>query len=280
MLRSAFVLSALLATNAAALTAQPVDGPRGSIRIRGSDTMLLLVQRWSEGFMTSHPGISVEVRGGGTTKGLEALIAGEVDIASASRPLRPDEAQRMLERHGSLGFSVLAARDALSVYVHPANPIRDLTLEQLRAIFTGRVQRWSQLGAERTRADEIMVVNRSPASGSRLFFREHVLLGERYTRRARVRPTTANVAAAVAAAPGAIGYGGIGLAEGVRLLEVEGVAPSFENIRNGAYPISRYLYLYISAPPAGLVKQFIDWMLGDDGQRVVAEVGYVPLRDP
>ncbi len=279
-MRYLLVLAAVVAVYADVAAAQPADRQNGSIRIRGSDTMLLLVQRWSEEFMTAHPGISVEARGGGTTKGLNALIEGEVDIASASRPLRPDEAQRMLERHGSLGFSVLAARDALSVYVHPSSPIRNLSLEQLRVIFTGRVQRWSQLGSETTPHDEILVINRSPASGSRLFFREHVLLGAKYVRRARVRPTTASVAAAVTAAPGAIGYGGIGLAEGVRLLEIDDVEPSFENVRNGSYPISRYLYLYAAKPPAGVTRSFIDWILGDAAQRVVAEVGFVPLRDP
>ncbi|MDX1382328.1 MAG: phosphate ABC transporter substrate-binding protein, partial [Thermoanaerobaculia bacterium] len=258
---------------AAAVPAQDPD----RVRIRGSDTMALLVRRWAEAFMTTHAGVAVEVDGGGTAKGTQALIAGSADIAAASRPLTPDESRLMVENRGTLGYSVLTARDALSVYVHPDNPVDDLSLEQLRGIFTGRVRSWSEVGGAEAR---IRVWNRNPASGTRLLFQEHVLGGEPYLRRARTAATTAAVVAAVGADPDAIGYGGFGGAANVRRISVEGVQPSEEHVRDGSYPIARYLYLYTALPPRGPVKTFIDWVLSDDGQRVVRESGYVPLREP
>jgi len=249
--------------------------PSARIRVKGSDTMLLLARRWAEAFMATHPGVAVEVDGGGTATGIRALIAGDADVAAASRPLRPEESQQLAERHGTLGYSVLTARDALSVYVHPDNPVTDLSTASLRAVFTGAVRRWSELGG---RGGEIVVLNRNPSSGTRLFFAEHVLGGEDYTRRDRVLATTAAIVEAVRQDPDAIGYGGIGVAEGVRLCTIDGVAPSAEHVRDGTYPIARYLYLYTAVPPRGAVKDFIDWVLGSEGQAVVAEVGYVALH--
>ncbi len=273
--RAGWLLAAAVMVAAACAGGSADATPRGKIRIKGSDTMLLLVQRWAEAFMATHPGVAVEVEGGSTTKGLRALIDGVVEIASASRPLRPEEAKQLAERWGTLGYSVLAARDALSVYVHPDNPATDLDLEQLRGIFTGEIRNWRAVGGKTA---EITVIARNPASGTRLFFAEHVLGGEPYTRRARVLNTTTRVVEAVRNDANAIGYGGFGHAEGVRRCNVGGVAPSTANVHDGSYPIARYLYLYTAEPPAGLVKKFVAWVLGDEGQRVVTESGYVPLR--
>jgi phosphate transport system substrate-binding protein len=248
--------------------------PRGEIRIKGSDTMLLLVERWAQAFMMAHPGVVVEVEGGGTATGIRELIRGDVEIASASRPLRPEEARRLLERQGSLGYAVLVGRDALSVYLHPDNPVTDLSLVELRGIFTGEIRRWSEVGGRDAR---ITVLTRNPASGTYFFFAQHVLGGGEYTRRARVLPTTAAIIDAVQADPDAVGYGGVGYVEGVRPCAVEGVAPTAENVRLGEYPISRYLYFYTAAPPEGLIKDFVDWVLGAEGQAIVREVGYVAL---
>ncbi len=278
----AFLLLALLAAAGASFAAEPRRP--GKIRIEGSDTMLLLARPWAESFMASHPGVAVEVTGGGSAKGLRALVAGTADIATASRPLTPEEAREMVEHRGSLGYSVLTARDALSVYLHPGNSVQTLTLAQLRGIFTGEIRRWSELGGVDA---PIAVINRNPASGTRLFFAEHVLGGASYARRAKVVPTTAAVIAAVAGDPHAIGYGGIGYggiaygderAAGVSLCTVDGVAPSARHVRDGSYPIARYLYLYTASPPRGRVKDFIDWVLSDDGQEVVRRLGYVALH--
>lgn len=254
-----------------------VATPRGEIRIRGSDTMLYLVRRWAEGFMATHPGVVVEVEGGGTAKGVRALIAGQVDVASASRPMESDEARQLFEQRGTLGYAVLTARDALTLYLHPENPVRNLTREQLRGIFTGEIRRWSEVGG---RDAAIVVLNRNSASGTHAFFAEHVLGGAEYTRRARVMPTTRAIVEEVAGNVDAIGYGGFGYVDAVFPCPVEGVPPSAENVRDGTYPIARYLYLYTAVPPEGVVKELVDWVLGDEGQRLVAEVGYIPLREP
>ena len=255
----------------------PAAGDPARLRIRGSDTMLRLVQRWAEAFMAAHPGIVVEVEGGGTAVGIRSLIRGRADIATASRPLTSDEARQLVEGRGSLGYAILTARDALSVYLHPDNPVTDLTLDQLRGIFSGELRRWSEVGGSDA---EIVVLNRNPASGTQLFFAEHVLRGASYRRDARVLPTTAAIVAAVAADPHAIGYGGIGYAEGVRLCTIDGVAPSTLNVRRGTYPIARYLYFYTAEAPDGLLQELVDWVLGSEAQALVTEAGYVALYEP
>ena len=266
-----------LALALALLASGAVGGAPERLRIRGSDTMLPLLVLWADGFMAAHPGVVVEIEGGGTGTGIRALIRGNVDLASASRPLRAEEARGLLERQGSLGYAVLTARDALSVYVHPSNPVHDLSLAQVRAIFTGEIHNWKEVGGHDAR---IQILGRNPASGTHGFFAEHVLQGEEYTRQARVRPTTAGIVKTVQEDPAAIGYGGIGYAKEVRACHLEGVAPTAENVRRGKYPVSRYLYLYTAQPPAGLVQVFIDWVLGPEGQGLVPEAGYVALYEP
>ena len=246
-----------------------------SIRIRGSDTLLPLVRAWATEYMRTHPGISIRTQGGGSSRGLRALIEGHVDIAAASRPMAPEEARRILERHGSLGYSTLVARDALSVFVHPDNQVGALDLGQLRRVFRGEVARWSVLGG----ADEdIELINRNAASGTRAFFAERVLRGGDFGRGQTV-VTNAEVVRRVARQPGAIGYGGLAAADGsVVVVNVEGVAPTEENVRDGSYPISRYLYLYTAEPPRCAIQDFLAWVVGEAGQAVVRRNGYVALR--
>lgn len=249
------------------------EGTR-SIRIKGSDTMLRLVNRWAEEFMKVHPDIAVYVEGGGTETGIRALIEGETDLTSASRTLRAPEVKRLLQKRGSLGLSILTAKDALSVYLHPDNPVQDLTLEQLRDIFTGEIRNWKDAGGQNA---TIRVISRPPNSGTFVFFEEHVLEGESYTRRSESVPTTSAVIREVRADPDAIGYGGLAYGRDVIHIAVDGVEPTAENVRNGSYPIARYLYLFAAEPPEGDIKMFVDWILSNSGQEIVGEVGYIPL---
>lgn len=255
--------------------APPLHPQAETLRIRGSDTLLPLVRAWATEYMASHPRVAIRAEGGGSGRGLRALIEGDIDIASSSRPMEPEEARRILERHGSLGYSTLVARDALSVYVHPDNPIRSLDLESLGRVFRGEIERWSVLGG----ADvEIRLVQRNAASGTRSFFAERVLRGQGHGR-AQTAVTTAEVVRRVARDPGAIGYGGLAAADdSVVALRIEGVEPTEENVRDGSYPISRYLYLYTAEPPRGAVQEFLAWVVSDDGQAVVRRSGYVALR--
>lgn len=250
------------------------DDGAETLRIKGSDTMLRLVSRWAEDFMKLHPDIAVYTEGGGSETGIRALIEGEVDLSSASRTLRPSEVGQLLEKRGSLGLSILTAKDALSVYLNPANPVRDLSFAQLKDIFSGRIDNWREISGENL---PIVVIGRQPNSGTFLFFKEHVLEGAQYSSRSTTVPTTSAVIAQVKAQRGAIGYGGLAYGKDVIHCAVEGVEPTAENVRNGSYPIARYLYFFAAAPPQGSIKLFVDWVLSSAGQQIVDEIGYIPL---
>ena len=246
------------------------------IRLKGSDTMLLLVQRWNADFMKNNPDISVYVEGGGSKTGIQALIEGTIDIAAVSRPWQPDEISELVEEQGSLGITILCARDALSVYLHPDNPVQDLSSEQIKDLFSGRITNWKDVGG----LDEpVTVVNRNPNSGTYLFFSEHVLLGESYSAAAVTLPTTSDITDFVARNRGAVGYGGMTYGREVYHSKVDGVNPTLPNVRNGEYAIARYLYLSTTRPPHGLIKRYVDWVLSEEGQQIVEEVGFIPLYE-
>lgn len=243
------------------------------VRIKGSDTMLILATRWAEEYMKLNPDVSVYVEGGGTEKGVAALIKGKADICAASRPLRAQEARLLAEKYRYIGISHLVAKDALSIYLHPENPVQNLSLTQLKQIFRGAITNWNQVGGNN---DPILVLIRSPNSGTYLYFNEHVLEGEPYSQFAQVMPTTSAVVKTVAENKEAIGYGGIAYGITLKHCQIDEIAPTEENVRNDTYPIIRYLYLYTTNTPRGAVKSFIDWVL-KDGQKTVTEVGYISL---
>ena len=251
-------------------------GARASerVRIAGSDTMAVLTRVWTERFMEGNPGVAVLSTGGGTGEGIRALVAGAVDVAAASRPLTPAEVEALHGRTGTLGVGFRCALDGLSIYLHPDNPVRSLTLLQVKGIFTGRIGTWAKLGG----ADApIEVLTRQPSSGTYRLFQELVLDEEPYSERATALPTTTAIVDAVRADPNAVGYGGLGYGADVVHCAVDGVAPSAATVRDGSYPLARYLYLYTARPPAGTVKRFIDWVLSPAGQRIVTDAGSVPL---
>lgn len=236
--------------------------------------MAVLNRRLAEEFMVVRPGVLVQVEGEGTATGLVALIEGRADIWAASRPPTAAEIQLLFEHFETLGQAAVVARDALSVYLNPGNPVRSLTTEQVRRIFSGEVEDWSEVGG---RPAPIRVTIRPPTSGTHRFFRDHVLHGAEFSDRAEVIAHTADIAAAVAVDLDAIGFGGVAYARDVRHCMVEGQAPAAPGTRyESGYPLSRNLYLVTAAPPTGQVKAFVDWSLSAAGQRVVAEVGYLP----
>jgi phosphate transport system substrate-binding protein len=244
-----------------------------TIRIVGSDTMHILASRWAEEYMRQRPTVSVYSESRGTELGIKAMINGEAEICSASRPLRPEEVRLLAQKYGKLGMGFLVAKDALSVYLHPENPVKDLTLDQLRNIFSGKVRNWRAVGGY---DEPILVMIRPPNSGTHLYFREHVLGGAQYSEFAQIVPTTPRMVTAVSETQGAIGYGGIAYGPNLVHSRIDGVAPSEENVRNDSYPIVRYLYLYTVDTPQDEAKGFIDWIL-KEGQRTVRQVGFVPL---
>ncbi|MGH7598403.1 MAG: phosphate ABC transporter substrate-binding protein [bacterium] len=244
------------------------------IRIKGSDTMVILAQRWAEEYMKQHTGIAVYVEGGGTATGIEALIKDEIEICTASRPLQPGEVRRLAQQQQNVGMAFRVAKDGLSIYLHPENPIRDLRLEQVKDIYTGKIKNWREAGGK----DEPLVAfSRAPSSGTYLYFQEHVLEGQPYGENVIVMPTTAAIVAEVEKNPRAIGYGGLAYGKNLVHCKINGASPTDESVREDKYPIARYLYFYTIKKPDTVVKSFIDWVLGKEGQRVVKEIDYIPL---
>lgn len=247
------------------------------IRIKGSDTMVPLLQLWAEEFMKTHAGISIYTEGGGTATGIEALVKNQADISAASRPLRSLEAQKIAQEFGAVGVSVLVGKDALSVYLHPDNPVRTLSMEDLRKIFIGEIINWSELIEWN---QPIKVLIRPPNSGTHLYFKEHVLQGESYRSDAIMISTTDSIESTILRSPNSIGYGGMGRAGSLTHCHINGIAPTGANVIAGLYPITRYLYLYTVNTPRGVVKKFIDWVLSPQGQKVVEEANYFPIWAP
>jgi phosphate transport system substrate-binding protein len=251
------------------------------ITVKGSDTMVILAQRWAERYMAAHPDVTVQVTGGGSGTGISALINGSTDICNASRPMKQSERDKLKSRYGSLGVEIKTARDGVTVYVNDTNPLAELTMAQIEGIYTGKITNWKDLGGP---DEKIILYGRENSSGTFVFFRDNVLNGADYATSMQSLPGTAAVVNAVAKDKYGIGYGGAAYAKGVKEVKVKKDAsapaygPSEENVKTGNYPISRYLYMYIKNRPSGAMKDYIDWILGNDGQKIVREVGYFPIR--
>jgi phosphate transport system substrate-binding protein len=243
------------------------------IRIKGSDTMRILVDRLAEEYMKTVPGIAIFVDGGGTALGIRDLTRNRIDICTASRTIRAEEVRLLAENFNRIGMKIRVAKDALSVYLNPQNPLRDLSMRQLSDIFTGKIKNWKAVGGDDA---PIHLFIRSPNSGTFLFFKEHVLDGKDYSQEAKTKATTMAIINAVSEDVNGIGYGGLAYGAEVIHSKINQVAPSEQNVKNNRYPIIRYLYFYTIDTPQGHVKAFIDWVLRD-GQRLVREVGYIPL---
>ena len=244
------------------------------VRVTGSDTMLTLAGRWAEAFMSLNPGIVVRVEGGGTGAGVVALVDGRADLATGSRPLLPSEGQRLNEKHASLGVSFRCARDGVSVFLNPDNPVRDIDLPRLKELFDGRIVNWRVVGGRDAR---VHILRRPPNSGTHQLFRELVLDEEDYALEATILPTTAAVVDAVRHDTAAVGYGGLAFAPDLVHCAVGGHPPTPANVRNGSYPLARYLYLHAVRRPRGWPRRFVDFVFSDAGQRIVEEVGFVSL---
>ena len=244
------------------------------IRIKGSDTMLLLNQMLAAEFMKEHKGLSVYVNGGGTGTGVEALIRNNVDLCAASRPLEPNEIQKFGEEFSTVGMSFLIARDALSIYINSKNNVNNLTIEQIAKIFKCEITNWRDLGGNDI---PILPITRSSASGTYLYFTKHVLKGEEICKTIPIANTTNEITRFVKRNINALGFGGIGYIDSSMQCNVNGVEPTRENVLNNTYPISRYLRFYTSRKPKGNVKLFIDWVTSRNGQKLVESMGYIPL---
>ena len=269
------------------LTTSPLFAKDGSsLQIKGSDTMVNLVQAWAETFMAQKPGAFIAVTGGGSGTGLSSIISGSCDIAMSSRNIK----QKEIDLAGQKGIypkEYKVALDGLAVVVHPSNPVSQLTLDQLAGIFTGKIKNWKKAGGKDAR---IVLLSREVNSGTHVYFKEHVLRKgdaasrEEFSPEALLLSSSQAIADEVAQNPDAIGYYGMGyLSDRQKAVSVASApggkvaAPTIENVLSGHYPISRPLFFYTRGEPTGDVKEFVEFVLSSEGQAVVSEQDFVPI---
>jgi phosphate transport system substrate-binding protein len=250
-------------------------------RIKGSDTMLPISQREAESYMKANPRQTVTVIGGGSGVGISALVEGTTDVAQSSRKIKFDE-KKKLQASGKAVKEVVAAFDALAVIVHPSNKVQNLTREQLEAIFTGKIKNWKDVGGGDLK---IIPYARETSSGTYEFFKESVLKNKNYVNGIMSMPATGAIIQSVSQTAGAIGYVGLAyLNRSVKAIRVsyDGgknfVEPSVASAKSKAYPISRPLFYYYIAQSGEKVMPFINHVLSEAGQKVVADVGFIPVR--
>jgi phosphate transport system substrate-binding protein len=251
-----------------------------NVTVKGSDTMVILGQRWAEVYRKKNPGASIQVTGGGSGVGLAALINGTTDIAEASRPMKDAERTQLKDKRGMATVELPVALDGLAVYVHESNPVKELSLEQLKKIYTGAMKNWKDVGGKDER---ILLYGRENSSGTYTYFKENVLENTDYYPTTQTLPGTAAVINAVSKDIRGIGYGGIAYLKGVRAIKVkkdassQAIEPTMEAVQKNIYPISRFLFWYMAGKPAGEIKKLADWVVSEEGQAVVKDVGYYPL---
>ena len=261
-----------------------------TVRITGSDTMVNLVQAWAENYKTKRPDIAVQVAGGGSGVGIAGLIDGILDIAASSREIEPGEVERATERNGVKPSEFKVALDGLAIYTHRSNPIEQISIEELADIYGegGSILKWSQLGIHNPscRSDEIIRVSRQNNSGTYVYFREALLGTSRELKMGSIDQSgSKDVVVLVSRTPCAIGYSGMAYVipevKRLRLSQKKGdpaVFPSAETAIDGTYALARPLYLYTRETPKGAVLEFLDWVLGEEGQKLVNDIGYVPVN--
>jgi phosphate transport system substrate-binding protein len=272
------ILAAAVLIAATSLVAQR----RETITIKGSDTMVILGQRWAEDYMKKFPGVAIQVTGGGSGTGIAALINGTTDIAESSRAMKQAEKDQVKARRGLDVLELPVAVDGLAVYVHETNPVNSLTVEQIRKIYTGAIKNWKEVGG---RDERIILYSRENNSGTYVYFKEEVLKNADFFPTAQTLPGTAAVINATAKDRRGIGYGGIAYGKGIKHLLVSkdekspAVDPTLENVLSGDYPISRPLFFYFAGMPSGELLKFAQWVVTKEGQAVVENVGYYPLNE-
>lgn len=263
-----------------AIMASTTAFSQSKITVKGSDTMVILAQKWAELYMKSNPTTSIQVTGGGSGIGITALINGTTDICNASRPMKQTEIEKLKARYNALGVEIPCAKDGVTIFVHETNKVEEFTLQQLSDIYTGKIRNWKELGGNDA---EIRLYGRENSSGTYTYFHDEVVKAD-YAANTQSLPGTAAVVNAVKKDVNGIGYGGAAYAVGIKHGKVKtdsksiAYDPSNENIAKGVYPITRYLYMYLRNRPTGETKKYIDWILSTEGQRVVTEVGYFPVK--
>lgn len=258
-----------------------------ALQIKGSDTMVNLGQAWAEAFSKKRTGVNIAVTGGGSGTGMTALINGTCDLAESSRAIEPKE----IEKAKAKGFApkeFLVALDGIAVVVHPKNPVKNLTADQLREIFLGNITNWKTVGGANK---PIVILSREFNSGTHIFFKEHILRRgsakgpEEFSPSALMMPSSQAIADEVAGNENAIGYYGMGyISPRQKIIAVAKdakspyIEPTLPNVKSKTYPISRPLFLYTCGEPKGMIKDFIDFVFSPEGQELVKKIDFVPIK--
>jgi phosphate transport system substrate-binding protein len=264
-------------------------GGRALIQNKGSDTLVNVAQAWAEAYKEVNPDVAVAVSGGGSGTGISAMINGTVGIANASRKMKEEEMEAA-RKNGVEPIEFVVGYDALAVFLHKDNPAESFTFEQLSTIYGegGGVDKWSQLGltVPGCSSDEIVRVSRQNNSGTYVYFKEAVLSeGRDYKLGSRDMHGSKDVVDLVSKTPCAIGYSGLAYATPevkmpciMKDSEHPCVVPSTEAAVDGSYPIARPLFMYTRGQPEGAIKEYMEWILSDEGQCIIQEKGYAPMR--
>jgi phosphate transport system substrate-binding protein len=267
----------------------PSAGTSAYIQNKGSDTIVNLALAWAERYQTEHPDISISVTGGGSGTGIAALINGTVDIANASRTITADEIKQA-KANGINPVQVVISRDAIAVVVNPQNPVRRLTLQQISDIYSGKINNWTGVGGDDR---PIVRLSRETNSGTHVYFLQTVIrLGDPknttlFSTDTLLLPSSEGIINEVRQNPNAIGYDGLGYIPPDLMNSVIAVArdaggayviPSITTVNNNSYPVSRDLYMYTNGQPTGAIKDYINWILSPEAQKIVADLGFVPIK--
>ena len=284
-----FLYSSGCAGQSSASLAKPGTGTSAYIENKGSDTIVNLALAWAEQYQKENPGVRISVTGGGSGTGIAALINGTVDIANASRNIKPEE-QQEAEKNGVEPVEFVIARDAIAVIVNPENPVDHLTLQQISDIYSGKINNWSQIGGDQR---PIVRLSRETNSGTHVYFLEEVLrLGNQddktlFSTDTLLLPSSEGIMAEVRDNPNVIGYDGLGyVTADVKVIAVaKGISdnfilPSAKTVNNNTYPIARDLYMYTAGQPQGAIKTYLDWIFSAEAQQIVTQLGFVPIGSP
>ncbi len=249
----------------------PAEEASSTLSIAGSTTVQPVAELLAEAFMAANPGIEVTVAGGGSSTGVKSVAEGQVDIGNASREVKQSE----FDEHPELTPYAIA-KDGVAVVVHPSNPVADLTAEQVKEIFLGNIQNWSEVGGN----DEmITVVSREEGSGTRATFDELALDEELPTDFAIIVSSNGNMVTTVSTTENAIGYVSFGyMDESTKGVAINGVEPTVENVLSGAFGISRNLNMITMGEAEGLAKAFLDFVFSAEGQEIVEKESFIAVK--
>ncbi|RJP48514.1 MAG: PstS family phosphate ABC transporter substrate-binding protein [Anaerolineaceae bacterium] len=283
-----FLLLSFIITSCSSTSSRAVSESAAQyIENKGSDTIVNLALAWAETYQGDHPTVRISVTGGGSGTGIAALINNTVDIANASRRIKQEEIDEA-RKNGIEPVEFIIARDAIAVIVNPKNPVNELTLKQISDIYSGKITNWQDVGGEDR---PIVKLSRETNSGTHVYFLETVLrLGSRedktlFSMDTLLLPSSEGIISEVRDNPNAIGYDGLGYVpqdlKTIGIAKEQGgayVLPSIKTVNDKSYAVARDLYMYTNGEPSGVVKEYLDWILSDEAQLIVAELGFVPVK--